>query len=900
MRVRVASAGTGKTTALVRRYLELLEAHPPHRVAAVTFTRAAAAQLKSRIYAGFSVLEREGAYYGYVPPPERLPRLFSLKEAVLAAPIHTIHGFFAELLRLVAPAMGLDPDFQVLSAGDATGVFREEVRALLYLRGEDPGLEAPLMHLYEKRALARELRPAGPGAERLWALFRAAERRYLARLGGRALGPADVELRAVQMLTEPPNGALERIRGRYAHVLVDEYQDTNPLQGQAFEALEAAGVSIEVVGDPKQSIYAFRNADVAVFRRALRRGVVEAPLAVSYRHAPGLVSFLNRLTQAFAERGWGFGPEEAPEVRSARSEGGRIELHWVTGEAALAELRQGEARVLAARLRALHDAGRPWREMAVLIQSRGSLPALEAAFEAWGVPFVTAQARGFYGLLEVRDLYHALRVGFDARAHLSLAAFLRGPFGGLSPRAVDAILAAEDPLAALEAYPEVAARVAEIRTWVRQTAPFEALKRLVRTRFLGGKSYLEWLSPAARANVDALLLEFSRNPPARIEALLARLEELRWADEAGEVPAGGEDAVRVVTVHAAKGLEWPVVAVFDLSRKRAHPGAPVFVRPEDGRFATREDPDFTEYQKAWEAREAEEAYRLFYVAASRAAEHLILTGSVALKPDQEGRLAARFYGESWARTLWALEVDAWPEVRARRWELKEVPAAPRVQRKEVQPPAGVPALMRPVRPGRYPPVYSPSALKAERAEALEVDCVDPEASAGGDARAVGILTHYAIAQNWGPDDPEHFENLRAQEVMLAYAPEEQERLLAEVRELLRAYRALLGRELPWPRDEDYPELPLALPHAGTVWEGVIDRLYRVGDRWYLEDYKTDRTPRPERYAFQLALYRRGVREAWGIEPEVRLVFLRTREVVCLEPRLLEEAFQRGVGEAEPI
>ena len=212
----------------------------------------------------------------------------------------------------------------------------------------------------------------------------------------------------------------------------------------------------------------------------------------------------------------------------------------------------------------------------------------------------------------------------------------------------------------------------------------------------------------------------------------------------------------------------------------------------------------------------------------------------------------------------------------------------------------VPELMRPVLPGRHPPVYSPSALKAEREEALEADCVDPEALAGGDARAVGILTHYAIAHDWDPDDPEHLENLRAQEVMLAYAPEEQERLLAEVRELLRAYRALLGRELPWPRDEDYPELPLALLHGGTVWEGVIDRLYRVGARWYLEDYKTDRTPRPERYAFQLALYRRGVREAWGIEPEVRLVFLRTRQVVRLEPRLLEEAFQRGVGEAEPV
>ena len=81
---------------------------------------------------------------------------------------------------------------------------------------------------------------------------------------------------------------------------------------------------------------------------------------------------------------------------------------------------------------------------------------------------------------------------------------------------------------------------------------------------------------------------------------------------------------------------------------------------------------------------------------------------------------------------------------------------------------------------------------------------------------------------------------------------------------------------------------------------MIDRLYRVGGTWILEDYKTDRKRHPERYRFQLALYRRAVREAWGVEPRARLVYLRFGEVVELEPELLEKAFERGLAGAEQV
>ena len=95
-------------------------------------------------------------------------------------------------------------------------------------------------------------------------------------------------------------------------------------------------------------------------------------------------------------------------------------------------------------------------------------------------------------------------------------------------------------------------------------------------------------------------------------------------------------------------------------------------------------------------------------------------------------------------------------------------------------------------------------------------------------------------------------------------------------------------------------LPTRNAGLDTVWEGVIDRLYLAGGEWILEDYKTDREMRPERYHFQLALYRRAIREAWGLEARAQLVFLRFGKVVPLEPELLEEAFERGLRQAEEV
>jgi ATP-dependent exoDNAse (exonuclease V) beta subunit len=183
------------------------------------------------------------------------------------------------------------------------------------------------------------------------------------------------------------------------------------------------------------------------------------------------------------------------------------------------------------------------------------------------------------------------------------------------------------------------------------------------------------------------------------------------------------------------------------------------------------------------------------------------------------------------------------------------------------------------------------------AEALEKEAL-PEFP-----RALGTLVHYAIARHLDPEDEGAMAGLLLQEVAFPFAEGEKRRLLEEVRDLLRRYRGMLGLSLPplEAREEDHAELPLVLPLGGTVWYGVLDRLYRVGGRWYLEDYKTDREVRPEAYRFQLAVYRRALQQAWGVEAEARLVYLRHGLVHPLAPEELERALKEslpGMGPGE--
>ncbi len=838
MRLYVASAGTGKTETLMGELKALLEGGVPlRRVAAVSFTRKSAEELRQRVR---RLLEaHQEAFWAREALREVHGALFT-----------TLHGLMAEALRHTAPFLGLDPDFSVMDGFLAQALFLEEARSLLYLEGhpEAPALLELLEALYEKRSLAEAFTPL-PGAEGLLALYE----KVLARYGARTqevLGPQDLEAKALLLLRHPE--ALGRVAERFSHLLVDEFQE--------------AGVRVVAVGDPKQSIYLFRNARVEVFLRARAAAEEVRTLSRTHRHAKRVVELLNRFTERF------FRAEEGNRVEGVREEEGRVEVHWVLGR--LEEARRGEARLLAQRLLALKEEGIPFGEMAVLVRSRTSLPILEEAFRRAGVPFVRGRGQSFFARPEVRDLYHALRLALAERPYtpedrLSLLAFLRSPFLGLDLSQLEEALRAEDP------WPHLPPGVREALEGLRALAPLpplEALKRLARD-----EGFLRRISKRARANLDTLLLLAAGMRFPTLEDLLLWLALRAKDPESAELPEGGQ-GVTLLTVHGAKGLEWPVVALYDVSRGPSGEAPPLLVDGE-GRVALKGTEAYGALLQEARRAEREEALRLLYVALSRARDVLLVTGSTSQRPGP------------WAEALRELGLgpgsqDPWVQTHPLE-AIPPLPAKPLAQ--AIPPPAPYAPWRGEARP--RPPVFSPSAhlkAEAEPLEALGEGEALPEW-----ARAVGTLVHYAIARHLDPEDEGAMGGLLGQEVALPFGEGEREALLEEVQALLRAYRGLLLGTLPplEARAEDHAELPLLLPYGGTVWYGVLDRLYRVGDRWYLDDYKTDQHARPEAYRFQLALYRKAVLEAWGVEAEARLVYLRHRKVVPFSPEELEAALE---------
>ncbi len=981
MRARVASAGTGKTTSLVARYLELIDGGVPlRRIAGVTFTRAAANELRQRVAQGVREALATGSYLGGLfTVSGRVPGSLERAERELSgALLTTIHGFMGACLRLNAPRLGLDPAFSVLSPGEATALFEEELRSLALL-ARDPNHELhasfavaeaadPSLHrtLFNSRSLAEELVFGRGELDRaVAAVFDGAYRRYRARLGGQTLDPGEIERRAIRTLDLP--AARERLARRFPVVLVDEFQDVNPLQGRFFERLAEAGTRLEVVGDPNQSIYLCRGADVGVFRRALASaaegGELLEPLTETRRHARSVVRFLNRLTQRLAAAGNGFSPAEAPDVwpagPQAEVEGG-VELLLVEGDGRLADLREVEAELLAERLLRHHlSDGTPFESMAIVARTHRSLVQAQEALTRLGVPSLMLKGRGFYWRSEVRDVYHALSVGLEPEGP-SLAAFLRGPFAALAPDAIEVIVTAAEPRVALaERQPEVAARVAELGRSAR-LPPVEAIRQVSGAPLIGGKRFVDFLGRRERDNLDALLLDVARRPPADIEALLNELDELALANEHAVVPEGGA-GVRLMTVHASKGLEFEVVAVFNAGGALGERPQPVLVDPQTGAVTLQVSTADQRAQDERRALEEQESYRLLYVAASRARDRLLITLSVA---------GGRRYG--WAPALLGLGLEEEPlagvvvtrggSAATRRAAL--VPGAPASGTvAPLSPPAPAPRAAAPwiderVPAKRFTPLMSPSRLvdllKREGAvdasvsdmpetsstweaalaadqdgeEPLTVAETDPGAegelalaladdvatvataatvatvapagagqapvageSVPGRGRALGTLVHYAISRDWLDIDERRRELLGSQEAVWPFSDEQRAEILDEVTELMGLYRALLGAELPAleSRSVDRAEVPLAVAGAGTVWEGIIDRLYQVDGRWVVEDYKTDRRVAPERYFVQLGLYLQAVKRVLGERPLGRLVYLRSGTIVEPDPAELDGA-----------
>jgi ATP-dependent helicase/nuclease subunit A len=469
----------------------------------------------------------------------------------------------------------------------------------------------------------------------------------------------DLQLAARDLLREHEE-IKQREAWRFRAVMVDEFQDTNRLQCELIDLI--AGDEIFFVGDEFQSIYGFRHADVSVFRERRAEAGSLLPLTLNYRSRPEVLAAVNYLF------GSDFGHDFQPLAASGEFPdpvfGSPVEL-LVTDKASYSgtgtHWRRGEAGAVARRIKELVDSGAAKPGEIVLLFAAGTdAEWYEQELRELGLPTYRATGRGYFGQQQVADLLAYLRLLHNRYDDEALVSVLASPLVGVSNDALVLLrrAASKRPLfKGLE-------RTLPEGLDARDERLFQAFKqrfdRLVSaSRTLSLERLCEEIVAAHDYDLAVLAQWDGRRRYANLRKLarLARsYEELRGADierfvrfvheqdEAGakelEAVAEEEDAdvIRLLTIHAAKGLEFKVVVVADAGRDRAAPGADEILALPDGRFGFRvADPatgvrkPTTAYEevRAASREEAEaERRRLYYVAMTRAVDRLIVAGSI--------------------------------------------------------------------------------------------------------------------------------------------------------------------------------------------------------------------------------------------------------------------------------
>jgi len=464
-----------------------------------------------------------------------------------------------------------------------------------------------------------------------------------------ALDFADLEEFAVRLLEHQPE-TRERLRQQFDQILMDEFQDTNGQQNKLLALVRAAD-RFYAVGDINQSIYGFRHAEPEGFTD-FRKGVEErgarlVELVANFRSRPEILRAVETIVQG-AE-----GVEERrliPGKAFAEPQDPPVEAIAVAGPDAAAALLT-EAQWVARRIAELAEDGAEFKDVAVLVRNTEVIGSFTAAFDEARIPYTVNCGRGFYEARETVDLTHLLRAIGNPRDEISLAAVLRSPLVGVSDEAILRLKLREPNLGQALARlpdgaqgfsPDDAAKLARfrdrLREWRmrREYVPFDRLLSAA----LDDRGY----QAESPANVDKFLAE-ARAAAERmsLDQFVEELELVRELDprEQDPPPDDSTNAVKIMTVHSAKGLEFPIVFVAALQKGiESDPPVVAFSRhfglgarwrnpasKQEGRAQEKDDRYERAIRDELKVREKEEANRLLYVAMTRAEQRLILTYS---------------------------------------------------------------------------------------------------------------------------------------------------------------------------------------------------------------------------------------------------------------------------------
>jgi DNA helicase II / ATP-dependent DNA helicase PcrA len=604
----VAGAGSGKTRVLTHRVAHLIRAHgvKPNEILAITFTNKAATEMR-----------------------ERLERM--LGRTARAIWILTFHAACGRMLRREAERLGYRSNFTIYDQADQVRL----VKACLEELGKDPKRFTPRgIHTQISNAKNQLISPDEYTARvsSFWdqtvaEVYELYQRRLFR---SNAVDFDDILMLTVQVLERFPE-ARERWQTTFRHVLVDEYQDTNHAQYRLLQLLAEKHRNVFAVGDPDQSIYAFRGADIRNildFERDFGGAGVVA-LEQNYRSTNAILGAANEVIDCNRDR-------KPKQLWSELGEGDPVEVVEVEDEHA-------EARFVAAEIARQVESGTSASEIAVFYRTNAQSRVLEDVLVRQGVPYQVIGGPRFYERAEIRDAVAYLAVLNNSDDAVSLMRIANRPRRGIGDTSIRRLVAHADALGISlwdamsdpEAAGVASASARAIRAFrmtmeslmsSAQELEVDELVQAVLERSGTLESYEAERTIEARGRIENLeeLVGSAQEFRRRVEepSLAGFLEEVQLQSDQDTLSTD-EAQVTLMTIHNAKGLEYRVVFLIGM---------------EEGIFP---------HARSIEDNEVEEERRLAYVGMTRAMERLTLTHTTArsLYGRREYNLPSRFLDE---------------------------------------------------------------------------------------------------------------------------------------------------------------------------------------------------------------------------------------------------------------
>jgi DNA helicase-2/ATP-dependent DNA helicase PcrA len=582
----LAGAGSGKTKTLTHRiaYLISHESIWPNEILAVTFTNKAAREMRERL--GL-LLNQNSANRGFMPW------------------MGTFHGICVRMLRIEGESIGITHNFVIYDEDDRQGLVKQAMKSLSISEKEVKARSVSGAISAAKNEMVNpdeyEATAQFPYQKNIAAIYKAYEK---LRSAAGALDFDDLLLETVRLFKEAP-AVRTKWQTTFKHILVDEYQDTNAAQYAIIKLLVNDSHNICVVGDDWQSIYSWRGADftnILNFERDFK-GAKVIKLEQNYRSTGNILDAANNVITKNLQR-------SDKKLWTAEGAGMPVQVHAVSDEAE-------EAQLVAERI-STHVAlkARQFDDFAVLYRTNAQSYTLERAFLRMRVPYQIIGGVRFYDRKEIKDIIAYLRLIYQPNDRMSFSRIVNVPTRGVGATSLEHFLTWQsasgfDILAALSNVHETSTVTARakvvlgalgqklrvVQAMIETASPSDLIEKLIDVT--GYRDFILDGSPQAEdreANLSSLLSDAQT-----FASLPDFLEEVALMSSADTSSEGQK--VTLMTLHAAKGLEFPVVFIVGM---------------EEG---------ILPHSRVYEAgpAELEEERRLAYVGMTRAREELHLT-----------------------------------------------------------------------------------------------------------------------------------------------------------------------------------------------------------------------------------------------------------------------------------